>query len=82
MPSPPPDEEIDYVASEVAKLAIERAAGAVSLRGFAHDWWPDHDAIDQRDISRRLSERLAHLRGVLGNRQIRLESTGKMRKPQ
>jgi hypothetical protein len=82
MPARPSKEEILFVTAEIARDAIQAAAGdQLAMRRFAHDWFPDHDAIDWREIGQQLSEQLMQFSYVVRARRVRLEQTGKARCP-
>jgi hypothetical protein len=82
MPSLPSNQEIEYVVSQISGVALERAAGdEASMRRFAHDWFPDHDAIDHREIGRRLALGLVRMRLRVLARCERLKQEGKARQP-
>jgi hypothetical protein len=82
MPAFPSKEQIEYVGSQAAMLAVEHTAGQrEALERLAHDWFPDHDAVDRREIGRRLAQELLKMQGRLQARLERLEQTGKARCP-
>lgn len=82
MPAPPTDEEIRYVASKLAEAYVEQAAhNPLAMAQHAHDWFPDHDAVDWRQIGLRLSDGLGVLRQAMHARLLRLQRDGKARIP-
>ncbi len=82
MPAFPSKEQIEYVGSQAAMLAVEHTASQrEALERLAHDWFPEHDAIDRREIGRRLAQELLKMQGRLQARLDRLEQVGKARCP-
>lgn len=82
MPLPPDDTQIRFVGAHAAAMALERAANAVvPLHTVAHDWFPDHDAIDQREIAKRLSRELEDIRRLVLQRLDKMIEKGKAVRP-
>lgn len=82
MPAPPTPAEVAYVVSRVAAEVLEAAAGRDEvLRQRAHDWFPDHDSIDWREIGKQLGKGLLAMAEIVRRRESRLLDDGGMVKP-
>lgn len=83
MPAFPTQQEVAYVASRVAAEVLEAASErAEVLRQRAHDYFPDHDGIDWREIGKQLGKQLRGYAALVEQRERRLLADGRMVKPQ
>lgn len=83
MPAFPSKQEIAYAASRVAAEVLEDASRRTdTLRARAHDYFPDHDGVDWREIGKQLGEQLRGYAALVEQRERRLLADGRMVKPQ
>lgn len=81
----PTIEELRYVTTEMAKLAIEEMAkpeNKRTLMGHLQDWFPDADEFDLRWSADGVALGLDQMRVLLEKRRLRMIGEGKTVMPQ
>lgn len=76
----PKIEELRYVTTEIAKLAIEEMAHPDkrrALMGHIQDWFPDADEFDLRWAAEGVALGLDQMRVLLEKRRLRMIEDGK-----
>lgn len=74
----PTTEQLRYVVTEAAQLALERmAADEATLRALAHDWFPDADEFDLRWAAGGMKLGLDAMRGLLETRRANMIKSGR-----
>ncbi len=80
----PTIEQLRYVTTEAAKVAIEKMAHPDERRdlmAFLHDWFPDADEFDLRWAADGVALGLGQMNVLLAKRRQRLIDEGKAEMP-